>query len=254
MDIDVFVQKWAREYIKKCGFRRERISVHLENSIFEGAAKYAEGEQKASVLAGKERLEQFNGTMIYPNNVEGEYHVIISKQYAEGFFKEGYPAFLTTIAHEITHAYDYSDYIKKFRIQDMDQVTRIEPYEMFHHWTEYHARCCGTEFFYADFLKDGFGNNKNLEQYIAGAKDFKELYDKQNASNPSAWDKTNAAMALLGRMKAWDNMFPHKFSPEAIDKVFVCDEWLLKIYKFLYSINSTDEALEKLSEFKELVV
>lgn len=225
IDVDiVFAERISDVYIKK------------RPELFEGDSSIS-----------KEVVETNIGLTIPPKTIGGMFTIAINRDYFFNAVKRKDWQWVGTVIHEMTHVFDYMNYVKMNRLENYDVVQREMIHRPFVFWTEFHARATG----YLFLRKFTFGNkyddknNKDQSDFILQKElpyQINSLSQQYEAANGNADQQLYELMQFMGRYSIWEKLFPNVFNKRVRQHVFGSNPWMLDMYDFLVGHQTLDDA------------
>jgi hypothetical protein len=169
--------------------------------------------------------------------------------------------FMGTIVHELTHIHDFIDFANQFSNGDLSIIDKSVKYRAFFFWTEFHARKTGYLFLrktinYFYDMKSTIGEQlehiRNVEYELHHRYLLEQLSAHKNNTTLSQYTIAN----YLGRISAWETLFPNEFSAREFIPDFLFEMYgkmVLELYEVLNSMFDFNEAKNKLDDL-ELVL
>lgn len=89
-----------------------------------------------------ENINNYNALTITPSQTNENFYVLLdSKYFSESLEKNN--NWVGTVAHELTHIYDFIEYANLIDCHDYDTILDLNKHWMFNIWTEFHAKAKG---------------------------------------------------------------------------------------------------------------
>lgn len=92
---------------------------------------------KNNVIENQSFITGLNGTVVFPKTISDKHHILISNSVVDN------GTYIGTLAHELTHIYDFIDYGTYYSINEYHKIAQSEMYWPFYYWTEYNAKFRG---------------------------------------------------------------------------------------------------------------
>ena len=195
------------------------------------------------------------GTMIPPKILGEDFTIAIDINYFFNSTTKNDWQWAGTLTHEMTHVYDYSNYVKMNRLDNYDMVQ----YEFIHRpfvlWSEFHAKAIGDLFIrkytYGDRLED-----ENDYDQIDNILDIEFPNKKEmvlKSLNGNSDDDFYAIMHFMGSYSVWEKLFPNVFNEEFRKITFEGNDMLLNLYDFLLNHQTLEEANKDFDKMMKLI-
>ena len=209
---------------------------------------------KDALLAeGIENENDYNGRTVCPKYVGDTISILVNSHKYKEYTDDKSYTWIGTIAHELTHAVDFSVMASKENLNTYDPLIKREKYLMFQLWTEYHARRVGYSFLRYELKVDTDNNSKEerinhimkkempfhmnhfYNDYHSGIDGNKQLY---------------LTMQMAGRFSVWCDLFPDIFNDIFLKDTFSQCLWLYNILVFLRNHESLDSVYDCFDEMR----
>jgi uncharacterized protein YfkK (UPF0435 family) len=232
---------------------RENIDLKIEylDDIYKRRLELANNErEKNDVITSRDFITTLNGTMVLPKTKDEIYYILISKSVLKDY------QFISTIIHELTHIYDFRDFVTEFCNNCFDKAESHDLYIPFYCWTEYNARKNGYKYYRAIIYKINSINLSEDEQiehilntelklhYESLLRNLREYSDDRNATK-----YIYNIIQFLGRFSVWEELFPKKINANRYLPDFLINTYgsrILDIYSILVSAVDFNVAKGKL--------
>ena len=196
-----------------------------------------------------------NGRMIVPKDIDGQFYILLNIDRIETYTRDGSLTWVSTFAHELTHAHDY---YQMARLDNLTDYTLLEKQEyfLFCMWSEFHARRNGYSFLRHFFEMVSPENVKsNQEDYVVTYEwpTHRENYFKDYHSTTNGSYQINLTMQLLGRYSVWCDCFPSRFCHDAIVKDFPLTPWMWHLFDFLMEHKTIERVRDAFDKMKAIL-
>ena len=174
-----------------------------------------------------------------------------TKVFAESLEKDNNWA--GTVAHELTHVYDFIEYANLIDCLDYDVILDLSLHWMFNIWTEFHAKAIGYYYVRKYTFKDIY--DTSIIEYIMQNElpmHSQEMFESYHATN-NAYTQMYAVAHFLGRLFIWEKLFPNYFTSAMIQGLLGTNRWMLETYIFLKNHMKLDEAYRDFEELKDIL-
>lgn len=195
-----------------------------------------------------EQRPAFNGTIVPPLKLDGEFTVIVNKQYFFAEIANNRLSWIGTIAHEITHIRDYIEYAQIVSAASYDEVLTPE-HRMFQLWTEFNAKRHGYRFlrkYNFDDMTDPAQIPDIINIELPGQISY---MNSEYSSTIDGWHQIYTVSQFLGRLAVWEDLFPTYFTADYIVHLLAPNPWMLDLYEYL---NKHRELKTAINSFPEL--
>lgn len=195
------------------------------------------------------------GLTIPPKILDEDFTIAIHKNYFFNSTKNKDWQWVGTLAHEMTHVYDYSNYVKMNGLDNYDIVQIDFAHRSFALWTEFHAKAIGDLFIrrytYGDRLDDENDYDQIDDIFDIEIPNKKEMALK--SSNGNSDDDFYAIMHFMGSYSVWEKLFPNVFDEEIRKLTFENDDMFLTLYDFLVNHQTLEEANKDFDKMMKLI-
>ena len=195
---------------------------------------------------------EHNALTIPPKESDGHFSILIdTKYFAESLEKDNNWA--GTVAHELTHVYDFIEYANLIDCHDYDVILDLGKHWMFNIWTEFHAKAIGYYYVRKYTFKDIY--DTSIIEHIMQSElpmHSQEMFESYHATN-NAYTQMYAVAHFLGRLFIWEKLFPKYFTDAMIQELLGTNRWMLETYIFLKNHMKLDEAYRDFEELKDIL-
>lgn len=196
-------------------------------------------------------ITNYNGFTIPPKD-GGDFTILLSQKYFSEEIKNKSSNWIGTIAHEITHIYDFCKF-KAISGYSYDEMLDYNRNILFIYWTEFNAKVKGYLFLRKYVYKDIYDRShvENIMQtelpYLINCltKDFSET---DNANR-----QLYVVSHFLAHLYVWQYLFPIDFSDDVLEQIFSDNIWMKELYKFFSNNRELEEAIKNTEQFKEIL-
>lgn len=200
-----------------------------------------------------ETVQQYNGLMLPPNDLDGEFSVLLNKFYVQESLRKNDKNWVGTIAHETTHVKDYIEYASLVNENNYDQFQIIEKHGMFQLWTEMNARAKG----YYLFRKYAYRNvptRQQVSNILNVELPFQlNLLEKNYNSTQDGYQQAYYVSHYLGRLNTLQQLFPLTFTNTFIQQHLEPNKWMYDWFIFYRKYSTLSEAYEHFDEMKNIL-
>ena len=191
------------------------------------------------------------GRMGLPKVVGDDIYILLNYNEMVKYTEDDSMAWISTYAHELTHAIDYHRMALKENLNIYDSLNETSEYCMFQLWSEYHAKKLGCRFLRNQLNVDIDANDEmDRIQYILNVE---WPYYKEYHQAKDTYKEIYVTMRLLARYSVWCDLFPNPFNESAFKKIFVDIPWIYNIFAFLRQHNSLDIVYPKFGDMRLLL-
>lgn len=199
-----------------------------------------------------ESISNHNALTITPSKVNEKFYILIDAKY---FMKslEKDNNWAGTVAHELTHVYDFIRYADLINCHDYDDILDINQHWMFNIWTEFHAKVIGYYYVRKYSFEDVY--DESQIDYIVQEElpmHSKYMFDTYHATD-NAFNQMYVVTHFLGRLFVWEKLFPNYFTENMIRQLLGNNGWMLDTYIFLKNHIKLDEAYRDFAELKNIL-
>lgn len=199
----------------------------------------------ARELIEKNPQADYNGRTVVPHDLDDTIHILLNSSKVLQYTKDGSMTWIGTLAHELTHAIDYYQMARMSNLDNYSLLEMASEFQMFHQWTEYHARKKGYSFLRQYFSDTGAlpVRDKQID-YILNVEwpfhknDYDQKYHQDSNSNTQMY----ITMQLLGRYSVWCDLFPDIFNHDAFARDFSRTTWIIDLLAYFREHENLDDA------------
>ena len=241
-------------YISARGLPSIDIELALSDNLFESRLNFSADNQRDHILENKDTIESSNGTVAWPEFIDGKYYIIVSKSYIDRCIREGGVDYLETMYHELQHAFDHKRYLELINSNEFASVPKRHDYDIFTQWTEFNASrwgCLGLwkyaygEIYTSQCVADHIVNiifPNSIENWVIGY-----------SSTSDAKQQLYVTMRFLGRLKALKDLYPEIFSNDYVCKIFDTNIWAYNLFIFLDEKNTLDSSFLSFDKLRDIL-
>ena len=192
-----------------------------------------------------------NGITIPPKD-DGDFTILLSKGYLTEELNKKSPNWIGTIAHEITHLYDFCK-LKAISDFSYDDMLDYEKNMMFINWTEFNAKVKGYLYLRKTVFEDIYDHSQ--VEYIMQTelpymiKYMYEEYSKTTNANRQLYVVSH----FLAHLYVWQYLFPIDFSENVLEQIFSDNDWMRELYYFFYNNRNLEDAINNTEHFKKIL-
>lgn len=194
----------------------------------------------------------YNALTITPSPINENFNVLLdAKYFTESLEKDNNWA--GTVAHELTHIYDFIEYANLIDCHDYDVIIDLNRHWMFNIWTEFHAKAIGYYYIRKYTFKDVY--DVAQIEYIVHSElpmHSKDMFESYHATN-NAFNQMYTVSHFLGRLFVWEKLFPHYFTEDMIQELLGENEWMLDTYIFLKNHMKLEDAYKDFDELRDIL-
>lgn len=199
-----------------------------------------------------ENINNYNALTITPSQTNENFYVLLdSKYFLESLEKNN--NWVGTVAHELTHIYDFIEYADLIDCHDYDTILDLNKHWMFNIWTEFHAKAIGYYYVRKYTFNDVY--DESQIEYIMQDElptHSKDMFDSYHTSD-NAFNQMYAVTHFLGRLFVWEKLFPDYFTENMIRQLLGSNRWMLDTYIFLKNHIKLDAAYRDFEELKDIL-
>ncbi len=219
---------------------------------FKDAYELSPDCDKINAERNKRWIESLNGTIVVPEYVGEDFHILINKAYMD---RES-DNWGGTLCHELTHIYDYIDIANDLDSLRYKDYAKNEHSQMFEFWTEFHARVLGHNCL-RYYVSDGdIKNEYYVKENLKNEMPFQvnHLIKEYQANQDNFFQQVYAVVQFLGRLYVWEKLFPKYYTESNIHSILGNNEWMEEIYCFLkendeyYKVHDSFGQMKKIFE------
>ena len=192
-----------------------------------------------------------NGITIPPKG-DGDFTIVLSQKYLTEEIEKNSVNWVGTIAHEITHVYDFCKF-KAISDFSYDDMLDYEKNMMFINWTEFNAKVKGYLYLRKNVFEDIY--DRNQVEYIMQTElpyminYMTEEYSKTDNANRQLYVVSH----FLAHLYVWRYLFPNDFSANVLEQIFSDNDWLKELYYFFSENRELEEAIKNTEQFKDIL-
>lgn len=218
------------DFFKTCNYEPFPIPVSFTKDLW-GTYFLLRPDHK-SKFSGQQ-MPDFHGTVVPPLQLDGNYTVLVNIKYLLEDIQKGCFAWVGTIIHEVTHAWDFIQYAKLIGAQNYDEVLDTSKHAMFQVWTEFNARRHGY-YFVRKYSFENMRDDAQLPDIIQTEIPFHIDYmSKEYHATTDGWEQIYVVTQFMGRLSVWKELFPLYFTSEKIKAFFGANDWMYDMFSFL---------------------
>lgn len=204
-----------------------------------------------------QKNDETRGVMIPPKTIDGKFSIKIKQNYCWDCLKQNDWQWAGTLTHEMTHVYDYFNYVKMNGLENYAMVQ----YEFIHRpfvlWTEFNARKIGYFFvrlftFGKEFDDAAKQNQIDCILETEFPYQLEKVSKVMKSSNETLDNKLYEVMQFMGRYCVWEQLFPEIFNEEFRKRTFD-DDMFLNLYDFLVNHLTLEDANKDFDEMLNII-
>lgn len=167
------------------------------------------------VLNGESFINSLTGAIVLPEFTNEKYYILVNYEKTISL------NFVGTIAHELTHLYDFKSFADFYNINKYDDIRNVKEYMGFYYWTEYNAKWKGYMIL-RNYLsnQDDYLKTEIQQIYEIKSIESKHHIDKLNICYKDYRLSNNATefiymlLHYFARVSVWCFLFPTEFNFE----------------------------------------
>lgn len=197
-------------------------------------------------------VNNYNALTITPSKVDENFYILIDAKYLVKSLETD-NNWAGTVAHELTHIYDFIRYADLIDCYDYDTILDLKQHWMFNIWTEFHAKAIGYYYVRKYSFEDVYDESQ-IEYIVQDELPMQTKYmsDSYHATD-NAFNQMYVVTHFLGRLFVWEKLFPAYFTKNIIQQLLGNNRWMLDTYIFLKNHIKLDEAYRDFEELKDIL-
>lgn len=249
-DINEAFLKILKDYCDFYGEEPISFKLNITNDLSEEYKKIRPDLIEANKINIHE-INDNNGITIPPKS-NGDFTILLSQKYLAEEIKNNFLNWIGTIAHEITHVYDFNKF-KAISGISYDDMLDYEKNILFINWTEFNAKVRG----YLYLRKKAFDDiyNRNQVEYIM-QKELPYMIDymaEEYSKTTNAYRQLYVVSHFLAHLYVWQYLFPTDFSANVIEQIFSDNNWMKELYYFFSNNRKLEDAINNTEQFKKIL-
>lgn len=198
-------------------------------------------------------LNQYNGSTVVPNDINGMFTILLNQKYIQESYVDGNANWIGTIAHETTHAIDFTNYAAILETENYEEILSVSQNAMFQLWTEFNARAKGYYFVRKYTFDDMFDETQTDDIINIEIPAQEKLLFQNYHSTDDGIQQAYLVSHYLGRLYALQQIFPHIFTDEQVKDLIPPNPWMYKWFLFLKSHATLEKAYPCFEEMKNIL-
>lgn len=236
-----------------CAFFEEspiEVNISITQNLFDGYKKIRPDLTESNLISA-DRINNNNGITILPQSGD-VFTILLSYEYLKENMKSGKPDWLGTIAHELTHVYDYMEY-KAITGRSYGDMLEYQDNIVFVNWTEFNAKVKGYLFLRKNCFDDIY--DRTQVSYIFDkelpflTKNMIADYNESDNANEQLYTISH----FLAHFYVWQHLFPNDFTDRVLDKMLGSNIWVKKLYHFFSDNRKLEDAINNAEQFKNIL-
>jgi len=213
--------------------------IYSENFCRDVLNVHAKLHRKVT-LEEKKKFKNYGGLTISPNDIKESIFILINKSIIPNTVE-----LIKILNHEITHAYDINEMLKKLKSTKYPDLLGYKYSNMFDSWTEAHAAQMCNHFYHEYIWKINIPTQKNLDDYLVNL--FSNRIARMNA-HESLDDAKYCIMNLLGEVISIKKLF---ITYTLDSSLFDENKGFKELFLFLYENDCLDLIVIKFDVMEE---
>ena len=197
--------------------------------------------------------QKYNGITVLPDSLDGEFTVLLNGVILQQSVVDGNANWIGTIAHETTHAVDYTEYADLVWVDSYDELQLIDKHAMFQLWTEVNARAKGY-YFVRKYTFEDMTDERQVSDIlnIELPGQYNLLFQNYNATR-DGYQQAYLVAQYLGRLYTLQQLFPKTFTNKFIRQHLSTNKLMYDWFVFYSKYNTLSEAYEHFDEMKNIL-
>lgn len=198
-----------------------------------------------------DEINDNNGITIPPRD-DGDFTILLSQAYLMEEIEKNSVNWIGTVAHEITHVYDFHRF-KAISDFSYDDMLDYDKNMLFINWTEFNAKVKGYLYLRKTVFEDIY--DRRQVEYIMQTElpyMIKYMYEKYSKTT-NANRQLYVVSHFLAHLYVWQYLFPIDFSENVLEKIFFDNDWLRELYYFFSDNRKLEDAINNTEQFKEIL-
>lgn len=230
------------------GLEQIECEIEFVDNIYERKLELAvSDEMKQAVTESKEFHSGLNGTLIMPDEEEKSVIILVANHTIN---KE--LLFISTIIHELTHAHDFTEFIRDNNgNRDIENTMTL--------WSEFHARRMGYRYYRAIVTRI-YGEasyEENIRHILEKECPYQLgiLVQSLEKYQNDPYQYLYSIMQFLGRYSVWQDLYSESINENTLPKELIegFGQRIIDLYRFLYENKTFDQVKDKLHELEILL-
>jgi len=255
MEAEFDLGKIVSNYIQVRGLSEVKVNIEIiiAEDFYDSYYNLSTEKQREEVIKKKDWINSLNGSVVFPECIDGKCTILLSKPYILECFENTNLNFVGTICHELTHIYDHLGYMKIVGITDFEALPAHPTYNMFNNWTEFNARKTGYLFLRNFYIKDPY-EQEIIDHVTKTELPYQTNYYFEKYHSTTDGDlQIYITMQYLGRLKAWKDVYPDIFTSDFIFELLKTNKWMIDLFRFLDENDVLERAFGKFSKMKDIL-
>lgn len=247
------IRECVNNYITQNKLDKIQLIIDIEDNIYEKLLSLTyDEEEKQNLIKSKLFIENLNGTISLPNNIDGEYHILLSKS----IVSREKLVFIKTLVHELVHIYDYKKFLSHKNKKSYNGIKKLDNHFEFFYWTEFRAYRTGYQYYINMVLSDLENQNDIIKEEINHlCYHFESLQKVLKNSSDNIYKSMYYMVSYLGIYSVWMDLKIFNLSSDNLKTIYKGN--MDKLYSFFVNnenLNDMDNNINKLSIIIEDIV
>lgn len=242
--------KILKDYCDFYGEDPISFKLNIASDLFEEYKKIRPDLANSNRI-NTDEINDNNGITIPPKG-DGDFTILLSQNYLMKEIENNSVNWVGTIAHEITHVYDFCKF-KAISDFSYDDMLDYEKNMMFINWTEFNAKVKGYLYLRKTVFEDIYDHSQ--VEYIMQTElpyminYMTEEYSKTDNANRQLYVVSH----FLAHLYVWQYLFPTDFSENVLEQIFTNNDWMKELYYFFSNNRKLEDAINNTEQFKEIL-
>ena len=241
------------DYASTCGVEPFNGKVIVADNMADSYKKV----RNDLVEEGKTNIDELNnyhGLAVQPLENNGEFTILINKEYVLETVTKHNVDWIGTLVHEATHVNDFKDYFKIIHPKSYDDLYEYDLHRIFLYWTEFHARAIG-HYFLRKYTLENFKDISHIDHILSTELPYHINYLVQEVGATQDPDRQMYVIAhFLGRIAVWQYLYPETFNSDFICELTNSNPWIKDLYDVFVNYKSLDEIYPHFDKVEEIIM
>lgn len=247
-----YINDILADYFSTCNIEPFDCQIIISDDM---ATSYQE-LRKDLVECGKTNLNdlnQYHGLTVQPKENDGQFTILINKEYILESITKHNVDWIGTLVHEAVHVNDFKVYFEIINPKSYDELYEWDLHRMFLYWTEFHARAIG-HYFLRKYTLENFKDTAHLEHIMNTELPYHIEYMVNEVGATNNADRQMYVIAhFLGRIAVWQYLYPDTFDDSFIKELTNSNPWMEELYCLFTKYDTLEKIYPHFDEMEEIL-